>query len=151
MASKKARLLEQALQAELHPFAARKLTPLPEASRETPSPEGLETLKRENAKALSSKKAKTRNSEIAKTLKSEDVEVVFDLNQEATETRGIPFTQDELDALYDLKRDLRKGLDLRVNQYDIVRIGVHTMIEDYRRNGEKSIVVQKAKTKIRRG
>jgi len=144
MASSKAKLLEQSLQDEMHPFAARMGTPPPQPEiQETKQPSNQarqETLKRT--------KAQPRISSNAIALKRVLADTSFDINRQAVVSRGFYFTQEELEAIEDLKLELKRNLDLKITQYDILRIGVHAIVEDYRKNGEDSIVVRRAKKKL---
>ena len=96
MASKKAQLLEQAIQKDLHPFAAR-MSPTPFSSTEAPSlPEAKQAKKRPfshspmEANAQGSKGAFSQGR--------------FDINHKNTEKRGYRFTKEEVWAIDDLRK-----------------------------------------------
>src|SRR4051812_49149764 len=72
----------------------------------------------------------------------------FDLNKEAPIRRAFNFTEEELYAIEDIKIELSRKYDLQVTLYDVVRIGVHEIVEDYQVNGDNSLVVKRAKSKI---
>jgi hypothetical protein len=71
----------------------------------------------------------------------------FDLNIEPYKKGTFLFTNEELYAVDDVKKDLKRRLDLSSTQYDIVRAAVHIITEDYRKHGADSLIVQRLKTK----
>jgi hypothetical protein len=71
----------------------------------------------------------------------------FDLNILPYKNHTFSFTTEELEAMEDLKTELRRRLDLRVTKIDIIRSALHTIIADYRQRGEKSFIVERIKTK----
>src|SRR2546423_739776 len=123
MASNKAKQLEQSLQQDLHPFAARMSPISTPPPSEASFPRNQESEKRPNTQ--------TRKGVKTQTPKRLSAETRFDLNEPAPVRRGFYFTDEELWALDDLKKDLIREVDLKINQYDIVRIGIHFLIEDY--------------------
>jgi hypothetical protein len=146
MASNKAKIFEQVFEEELHPFAARRLA-TPPSERPNPKAEVDQSRNRDVEKVRQDEIENPRMGEGAISRKHILYEKRFDLNEKADDKRGIPFTRDEMTAVDLLKAELWLDLDLKVNQYDIIRIGVHTIIDDYRKNGENSIVVRRAKSK----
>ena len=73
----------------------------------------------------------------------------FDINQEAAKKETIWCAQAETDALDDLKLELRRRLSLRASKQDIVRSAIQLAIEQYEREGERSPLVQRLRTKQR--
>jgi hypothetical protein len=71
----------------------------------------------------------------------------FDLNIVPYQNGTFLFTYEELDAIDDLKKQLKRRLDLPATQYDIVRAAIHIIAEDYRKHGADSLIVQRLKTK----
>jgi hypothetical protein len=71
----------------------------------------------------------------------------FDLNIEPYKNGTFLFTYEELDAVDDLKKQLKRRLDLPATQYDIVRGAIHIIVEDYRQNGTASLIVQRIRQK----
>jgi hypothetical protein len=71
----------------------------------------------------------------------------FDLNIVPYKNGTFLFTYEELDAIDDLKKQLKRRLDLPATQYDIVRAAIHIITEDYRKHGADSLIVQHIKTK----
>jgi hypothetical protein len=71
----------------------------------------------------------------------------FDLNILPYKNHTFSFTIEELEAMEDLKTELRRRLDLRVTKIDIIRSALHTIIADYRQRSEKSFIVERIKTK----
>jgi hypothetical protein len=83
----------------------------------------------------------------AQSSKIENAHAPFDLTKKAEEKRGYRFTQEEIWAIEDVKRELNREMDLGISQEDIVRAGVHYVIEDYRKSKNKSFIVEKVKAK----
>jgi hypothetical protein len=71
----------------------------------------------------------------------------FDLNIEPYKKGTFIFTYAELDAIDDLKKQLKRRMDLPATQYDIVRAAIHIITENYRQHGSDSLIVQRIKTK----
>lgn len=67
----------------------------------------------------------------------------FDLNNEALYKATFVFTREELEALEDLKLELSRQLDTKVTKYDLIRSGLHMLVEDYRSNGQRSYITRK--------
>ena len=73
--------------------------------------------------------------------------LTFDLNIEPEKKGTFIFTYEELDAIDDLKKQLKRRLDLPATQYDIVRAAIHIITEDYRTHGADSLIVQRIRLK----
>jgi hypothetical protein len=71
----------------------------------------------------------------------------FDLNIEPYKKGTFIFTYEELDAVDDLKKQLKRRMDLPATQYDIVRAAIHIITEDYRKHGADSLIVQRIRQK----
>jgi hypothetical protein len=71
----------------------------------------------------------------------------FDLNIEPYKKGTFIFTYEELDAVDDLKKQLKRRLDLPATQYDIIRAAIHIIVEDYQQRGQESFIVQRIKQK----
>ena len=71
----------------------------------------------------------------------------FDLNRTPHVKYTLTFTESELEALDDAKILLRRRYDVRVSKTDIVRIGIHELLQDLEENGEESRVVRMLKRK----
>lgn len=67
----------------------------------------------------------------------------FDLDDEALYKATFVFTQVEGEALEDLKIQLKRDLDTKINKYDLIRAALHLLIEDYAANAERSYVSRK--------
>lgn len=52
------------------------------------------------------------------------------------------FTEEEFEAIEDVKRDLRRTHALDATKNDMVRIAIHELVADYNRNQAKSVVVR---------
>jgi hypothetical protein len=66
----------------------------------------------------------------------------FDIGVEPYTQATFKFTDDELDALDDLKRDLKRQRELKTTKQNLVRYAVHRLVEDYDQNGDESWLVQ---------
>lgn len=67
----------------------------------------------------------------------------FDLSDPADKTNTYSFTKDELWAINDLVRELDRAYDIQVTRYNLVRLAVHQLIEDFRRTKEQSFAYQR--------
>ena len=67
------------------------------------------------------------------------------LDLDATPTRkdSFLFTEDEFEALEDLKTDFRRRHDTRVTKNDLARCALHLLVEDYDRHQERSFLGRK--------
>jgi hypothetical protein len=66
----------------------------------------------------------------------------FSLDDEALYKASYVFTIGKLEALEDLKLELRRELDSKVTKNDLVRAALHVLVDDYRRAGDRSLVVR---------
>ena len=71
----------------------------------------------------------------------------FDLNTTPYKNDTFVFTTEELEAIEDIKTELRRRLDLRATKNDIVRCGIHSIVEDYRLRGADSLIVHRIRNK----
>jgi hypothetical protein len=71
----------------------------------------------------------------------------FDLNIEPNKKGTFLFTYEELDAIDDLKKQMKRRMDLPATQYDIVRGAIHIIVADYRQRGTESLIVQRMRQK----
>jgi hypothetical protein len=146
------------------PFAGKKLTegtPLSESgldqrlfSRTTPpvvvpKPKVPEIRKQaRNLETLQPTKEATLEPRNQGTLaKMVGDEASFDLNSLPYKNDTFSFTTEELEAIEDIKLELRRRLDLPATKNDIVRCAVHSLVEDYRRHGPESLVVRRIRKK----
>jgi hypothetical protein len=67
----------------------------------------------------------------------------FDLDDQPLYKATFAFTQDELEALEDLKLELRRAHDRRVTKNDLIRAGLHQLFEDHRSKGTRSYATRK--------
>lgn len=70
-------------------------------------------------------------------------EPVFDLSIPPYKNNTYAFTDEELWAIEDTEQALERTHDLKVTRYNLVRLGVHLLVEDFRQNGERSFVVRR--------
>src|SRR5215211_7458919 len=66
----------------------------------------------------------------------------FDIGTEPYSQATFKFTDDELYALDDLKRDLNRQRELKITKQNLVRYAVHRLVEEYDQNGDDSWLVQ---------
>lgn len=71
----------------------------------------------------------------------------FKLAEEPLHKATYVFTQPELEALEDLKLELRRGQDAKVTKNDLIRSALHMLIEDYAANGTRSYASRKVRGK----
>ncbi|MBD0328303.1 MAG: hypothetical protein ICV68_17930 [Pyrinomonadaceae bacterium] len=65
----------------------------------------------------------------------------FDIGTEPYTQATFKFTDDELYALDDLKRDLNRQRELKITKQNLIRYAVHRLVEDYDQNGDESWLV----------
>ncbi|MHB8576872.1 MAG: hypothetical protein ACYDCQ_16285 [Dehalococcoidia bacterium] len=66
----------------------------------------------------------------------------FDLAVPADKTNTYSFSKDELWAIHDMVQELDRQYDIQVTRYNLVRLAVHQLIEDFRRNKDQSFAFQ---------
>ena len=100
----------------------------------------LQSNKQESKEAFKqvSKETRKQGSEKASRL---------DITAEAYHPATFEFTDDELYALDDLKRDLRRKLDLKTTKERLIRYALHRLVDDYEQAGEASWIVQQLQKK----
>jgi len=74
-------------------------------------------------------------------------EALFDINREPFRNNTFIFTEEELWALEDTKVELKRKYELRATKYDLIRCGLHMLIEDYRQNKDQSFIVERLRKK----
>lgn len=67
----------------------------------------------------------------------------FSLSQVPYHNNTFSFTDEELDAIEDLKLVLRRKHGLRATKNDIVRSAIHMIVEDFQIHGEASIIAKR--------
>lgn len=78
------------------------------------------------------------------------VQVEFDLNRRPLWKGTFLYTEEELEAIEDLKLELRRKHGVNATKNDIARVGLHSLIEDYRRHGESSTILRRLRAKLTR-
>jgi len=73
----------------------------------------------------------------------------FDLAEPALFNATYRYTEEELNALEDLKGEIHRDLDMKVNKNDLVRSALHMLLEDYQAKREKSYAIEKMRKRIR--
>jgi hypothetical protein len=80
---------------------------------------------------------------LSPTMEERKPETRFKITDEPLYKGTFVFTQDELEALEDLKLELRRHLDQKVTKYDLMRAALHLLVEDHEANGERSYATRK--------
>ena len=65
----------------------------------------------------------------------------FTIAEEPYTQATFKFTDGELDALDDLKRDLKRQNNLKTTKQNLIRYALHRLVEEYIREGENSWLV----------
>jgi hypothetical protein len=68
---------------------------------------------------------------------------LFDLSEAPYRNDTFAFTDQELDAIEDLKLELRRKHDIRATKNSLVRCAVHVLIEDYKQHGAQSVAARR--------
>jgi hypothetical protein len=71
------------------------------------------------------------------------VRTKFDLQETPLYKASFLFTQDELEALEDLKIELRRSYDQKVTKNDLIRSALHMLLEDHAAGGIASYATRK--------
>jgi hypothetical protein len=69
----------------------------------------------------------------------------FSLDDEALYKASYVFTIRELEALEDLKLELKRELDSKVTKNGLIRAALHMLIEDYREKDRQSYAYRKVR------
>ena len=91
--------------------------------------------------SASPKPSQTAQRAAPPTATDDEAAAPFDIELRADRQANFVFTEDELDALDDLKRDAKRKFDLRTTKQDLVRYAVIDLLTDYETNGEQSRVI----------
>jgi len=67
----------------------------------------------------------------------------FDLLEQPLYKATYNYTQDELEALEDLRLELSRALDRKVTKNEVLRVALHLLIEDHRKDPERSYIRRK--------
>jgi len=68
---------------------------------------------------------------------------MFDINDPATEKNSYMFSEDELWALRNVESELEQTYRTEISKYNIIRLGLHHLLEDYRTNKKRSFLVRR--------
>jgi hypothetical protein len=71
----------------------------------------------------------------------------FDINAKPYRKDSYLFTDEEWNAIEDVKFDLRRKHEMPITKNDIARAAMHQLIEDFRKTGDASIVVRRLRKK----
>jgi hypothetical protein len=72
---------------------------------------------------------------------------IFDLNDRPYRKDSYLFTNEEFEAMEDLKIELRRKFDLKATKNDLARCAIGFLVEDFRKSRDRSIVVRRLQTK----
>ena len=89
--------------------------------------------------------SKEPRKEGTKVLQQQESSTQFDINEVAYRNNTYSFTDEELDALEDAKIALRRHHGLNATKNNLIRLGIHVLLEDYHANKANSIVVKRLK------
>lgn len=68
---------------------------------------------------------------------------LFDIAKAVDDKRTVDLRTEEIEALDDWKRELRRKYRLKITQYNLVRCALHELWQDYQQHGDASIVVRR--------
>jgi hypothetical protein len=71
----------------------------------------------------------------------------FDVAERALYQANYRFTKEENEAMDDLKLELSRDLGSSITKNDVLRLGLHFMIEDYVTAGDQSYLIKKLRKK----
>jgi hypothetical protein len=125
--------------------AAQGNTARPRTQSAQDTAENKETRKLGNKFTRKQVSRETKREGTVETTATEVLE--FDLNIEPYKKGTFLFTYEELDAIDDVKKQMKRRMDLPATQYDIVRGAIHIIVEDYRQRGTESLIVQRMRQK----
>ena len=74
---------------------------------------------------------------------SKERKIRFNLADSPTRKDSFLFTEQEFEALEDLKLELRRKHDVKVTKNDLARCALHLLVEDYETNRERSFLGRK--------
>jgi hypothetical protein len=126
--------------------------PAPVAAAEEPSP-----LPTKESRKVDTSKPRNLGTKVSKNLGQAQPQSPampdgpYDFDDRPGRQANFIFTEDELDGLDDLKRDVKRRFDLRTTKQDLVRYAVVELLNDFAVNGEGSRVIQWLKRRQRRG
>jgi len=126
--------------------------PVPPAKATTPTQQPIQTLEPQKRGSTFPHKyisTKTQKHGSAETLNQGNTVPArrFDIRDAASERYTLTFTIEELEALEDVKLELRRWFGVKTQKYNIIRHALHELIEDFERNGEQSILLRRVKQK----
>jgi hypothetical protein len=142
----------------ISPFAGKKLTestPVTKAGLDqrlfSSSPiQSTEKPKEAATQKVGKEESREGSREVGKEVgkeESREVGKLFDINANPHRKDSFLFTDEEFEALEDLKLELRRKYDLKATKNDIARSAMQSIFEDYEQHKENSIVVRILKTR----
>ncbi len=128
------RLSEQAVAGRLDQrlFTSEPSSPPPSKPRPTSQPDGL----RVPAEAVP--RAAGPKERTAPKVSTSSAKPRFDLAEQPFYKASFLFTQEELEALEDLKLEMRRQYDVKATKNGLIRCALHMLLEDHAANGGHS-------------
>ena len=133
------------------PPAQRAATPTPKSLREQEPTNVVSNVPtKERSKETTNEGTNVPRKDVSNVPQGEQEDRPIDANVSRWRITARPghrtsfdFTDEELDALEDVKRDAHRQHDLRTTKQDLVRHAVHNLLSDYEEHGEQSWIIQK--------
>jgi hypothetical protein len=117
------------------PEKAKKEEPVKTESLATETPTNKASMSPSNHDTMTPRYRDTNGKELIETIRKG----VKELGEKAATHR---FTHNEKEALTDLEYSYRRQYGWQTSENEITRIAIHWLIEDYRSNGENSVLHQ---------
>jgi hypothetical protein len=115
--------------------------PLSPTAAKEPKPKTQETKKPGNREV--GQEGKRGISQEGMKEASKENTLRFNLAESPTRKDSFLFTEQEFEALEDLKLDLRRKHEVKVTKNDLARCALHLLVEDYETNRERSFLGRK--------
>lgn len=121
----------------------RLFTPGPPST--PPAPKPSEPPKSEPIKAVPSPEVSAPKATTSSTAPKPSAAPTprFDLKEVPLYKASFLYTQEELEALEDLKLELRREYDVKVTKNELIRSALHMLLEDHSANGKRSYASRK--------
>lgn len=131
--------LDQRLFGSIPKLAQSKPTTAPVNEPRTPTSDGPAAATTERRPPASGQAGKVQDR--APSLRA----ARFHLGDDAFFNATYRFSEDELNALEDMRLEIRRDSDVKVSKNDLVRSSLHMLLEDYIKNREESYASRKVR------